>query len=145
MPHQSAKSEALYTRFEARVLVEGEYASTTQVFTPASLLEVALQHALVNMKPEAVADLVKNTTGRMLQSLSCKRRKCGDKVRLTDEDPDGYNGIYQIAIDRNEPTDCCACGSPLCSEWPTLHEIAPNGALTGSCAYHISECQMHDL
>ena len=137
-------SDSSYTKFEAKVVVEGPYTSAAQVFNPASLLELALQHALFSMPAETVADLVRNTTSRMLHSLSCKRRKAGDLVRLEDEDPDGYNGVYQIAVGRGEPTDCVSCGNHLCNEWPTLVELTPEGTQTGAFAYHVSECQMLD-
>jgi hypothetical protein len=137
-------NDSSYTKFEAKVVVEGPYSSAAQVFTPASLLELALQHALFSMPADAVADLVRNTTARMLHSLSCKRRKAGELVRLVDDDPDGYNGVYQIAVGRGEPTDCISCGNPLCNEWPTLVELTPEGTPTGDFAYHVSECRMLD-
>lgn len=137
-------SDSSYTKFEAKVDVEGPYTSTAQVFTPASLLELALQHALFSMSAEMVADLVRNTTARMLHSLSCKRRKAGELVRLVGDDPDGYNGVYQIAVGLGEPTDCVSCGNPLCNEWPTFVELTPEGTETGDIAYHVSECQMLD-
>ncbi|MEB0001182.1 hypothetical protein QN367_19170, partial [Cryobacterium sp. RTS3] len=68
----------------------------------------------------------------------------GDLVRLEDEDPDGYNGVYQISVGRGEPTDCVSCGNPLCKEWPTLFELTLKGTQTGEFAYHVSECQMLD-
>ncbi|GFZ61500.1 hypothetical protein PSTH1771_10795 [Pseudomonas syringae pv. theae] len=52
-------SDLSYTKFEAKVVVEGPYTSAVQVFTPASLLGLALQHALFSMPAEAVADLVR--------------------------------------------------------------------------------------
>lgn len=137
-------SDSSYTRFEAKVVVEGLYRSAAQVFTPESLLELALQHALFSMPAEVVADLVRNTTARMLDSLSCKRREAGELVRLEDEDPDGYNGAYQIAVGREEPAECDSCGNPLCIEWPTLYELTPEGVQTGDFAYRVSECQMRD-
>ncbi|CAD0264266.1 conserved hypothetical protein [Pseudomonas veronii] len=137
-------SDSRFTRFDAKVVVEGPYTSAAQVCTPASLLELALQHALFSMSAEAVADLVRNTTARMLHSLSCKRRQAGELVRLEDDDPDGYNGVYQIAVGRGEPTGCVSCGNPLCIEWPTLVELTPEGTGTGDYAYHVSECQMLD-
>ncbi|WP_122242141.1 hypothetical protein, partial [Pseudomonas syringae] len=137
-------SDSSFTRFDAKVVVEGPYTSAAQVFTPAALLELALQHALFSMPAEAVADLVRNTTARMLHSLSCKRREAGELVRLQDEDPDGYNGVYQIAVGRGEPAECDSCGNPLCAEWPTLYELTPEGTQTGDFAYHVSECQMLD-
>lgn len=138
-------SDSIFTKFEAKVVVEGPYTSAAQVFTPALLLELALQHALFSMPAEAVADLVGKTTARMLHSLSCKRRNVGQLVRLEDDDPDGYNGVYQIAVGRGEPTDCVYCGNPLCNEWPTLVELTPEGTQTGDYAYHVSECRMLDL
>jgi hypothetical protein len=141
---QSATNESAYTRFVASVVAEGPYSSEAQVFTPASLLELALGHALFSMPAEVVADQVRNTTARMLHSLSCKRREPGELVRLEDENPDGYNGVYKIAVGRGEPTDCVSCGNPLCIEWPTLVEVSPDGKQTGDFAYHISECQMLD-
>lgn len=137
-------SDSSYTKFEAKVVVEGPYASIAQAFTPASLLELALQYSLFSMPAESVADLVQNTSARMLHSLSCKRRKAGDLVRLEDDDPDGYNGIYQIAVGRGEPTDCISCGNPLCNEWPTLVDLKQEGTQIGDFAYHVSECQMLD-
>lgn len=133
-----------YKIFEAKVVVDGPYSSSSQVFDPASLLEVALRHALFSMPAESVADLVRETTARMLHSLSCKRRKAGDLVLLVDDDPDGHNGIYQIAVGRGEPTDCVYCGNPMCNEWPTLVELTPEGAPTSDFAYHVSECRMLD-
>lgn len=136
--------DSIYTRFEARVVVEGPYSSTAQAFNPASLLEVALRHALFSMPAEEVADLVRKSTTRMLHSMSCKRREAGDLVRLVDDDPDGYTGLYQIEVDRGEPTDCLICDNPLCREWPTLSEFVDEGASKGDFAYHVSECQMLD-
>lgn len=133
-----------YKKFEAKVVVDGPYSSSSQVFNPASLLELALRHALFSMPAESVADLVRETTARMLHSLSCKRRKAGELVLLVDDDPDGHNGIYQIAVGRGEPTDCVSCGNPMCNEWPTLVELTPEGAPTSDHAYHVSECQMLD-
>lgn len=138
-------TDSNYTKFEATVVVEGPHASITQAHTPAALLQLALQHALFNMPADAVAELVQNTTGRMLHSLSCKRRKAGDLVRLEDNDPDGYSGIYEILVGRGEPTDCASCGNPLCYEWPTLFDTESEGSQIGDFAYHISECQMLDL
>jgi len=138
-------SDSSFTKFEANVVVEGPYTSDAKVFTPALLLELALQHALFSMPAEAVADLVSETTARMLHSLSCKRRNPGQLVHLKDDDPDGYNGVYQIAVGRGEPTDCVYCGNPLCNEWPTLVELTPEGTQTGDYAYHVSECRMLDL
>ena len=137
-------SDSKYTKFEAKVVVEGPYPSTAHVFNPASLLELALQHALFSMPPEVAAELVNKTTARMLHSLSCKRRKPGDRVFLVDDDPDGYNGVYQIAVGPGEPPDCVSCGNPQCNEWPTLVELTPEGKQTGDFAYHVSECQMLD-
>jgi hypothetical protein len=133
-----------FSKFEARVLVEGPFTSNTPVLTPASLLELALQHALLSMPSQRVADLVSQTTSRMLHSLSCTRRVAGETVRLVDEDPDGHNGEFQIAIGRGEPEECQCCGNQMCQEWPTLFELDANGAPTGDFAYHISECQMQD-
>lgn len=137
-------SDFNFKKFKAEVVVEGPYSSAAQVFTPESLLELALQHALFSMPAEAVADLVRKTTARMLHSLSCKRRRDGEVVRLEDQDPDGYNGLYLIAAGRGDPTDCDRCGNHLCNEWPTLLELSPAGVLTGDYAYHVSECQMLD-
>ncbi|MFL1480986.1 MULTISPECIES: hypothetical protein [Pseudomonas] len=137
-------NDSSYTRFDAKVVVEGPYTSAAQVFAPAALLELALQHALFSMPADAVADLVNKTTVLMLHSLSCKRRNAGELVRLEDEDPDGYNGVYQIAVGRGEPEDCVICGNPLCNEWPTLVELTPEGTKTGDFAYHVSECRMLD-
>lgn len=137
-------SVSSYKQFEATVVVEGPYSSAAKVFNPASLLELALQHALFSMPAEAVAELVGNTTVRMLHSLSCKRRKAGELVRLVDDHPDGYNGVYQISVGRGEPTDCFSCGNPLCNEWPTLVELTAEGEQTSNFAYHVSECQMLD-
>ncbi|MDU8350381.1 hypothetical protein RYA05_00565 [Pseudomonas syringae pv. actinidiae] len=134
----------IYTRFDAKVVVEGSYSSTAQAFNPSALLELALQHALFSMPAGAVSDLVRKTTASMLHSLSCKRRGVGELVRLVDDDPDGYNGVYQIAAECGESNDCIICGNPLCKEWPTLFELTPEGERSGDFAYHVSECQMLD-
>ncbi|GAB0079367.1 hypothetical protein TOC8171_47730 [Pseudomonas syringae] len=47
-----------FTKFEARVTVEGAFSSDAKVFNPKSLLELALQYALVNMSPDEVSNLV---------------------------------------------------------------------------------------
>lgn len=81
----------------------------------------------------------------MLYPLSRKRRQTGEVVTLVDDgDPDGYSGLYQIAVGRGEPTDCMRCGNPACNEWPTLLELSPDKVPTGEYAYHVSECQMGD-
>lgn len=132
----------IYTKFEARVTVEGPFSSDATIYGPESLLELALQHALVSMPAEAVTKLVGDVTTRMLQSLSCKRRKAGEVVRVEVDLLGGYNGLYQIAVDRGDPTDCVRCGNLLCNEWPTLVELSSEGAPTGNFGYHVSECQM---
>lgn len=137
-------SDEIFTKFEARVTVEGPFSSDGTIYDPKSLLEVALQHALVSMPAEAVSKLVADVTTSMLHSLSCKRRRNGEVVRLEDQDPDGYNGLYLIAAGRGDPTDCVLCGNRLCNEWPTLLELSPAGVQTGDYAYHVSECQMLD-
>ncbi|TPG88087.1 hypothetical protein EAH72_33725 [Pseudomonas caspiana] len=137
-------SDEIYTKFEARLTVEGPFSSVATIYDPKSLLEVALQHALVSMPAEVVAKLVEQTTACMLHSLSCKRRRAGELVRLEDQDPDGHNGLYQIAVGRGDPNDCVRCGNHLCNEWPTLLELSSTGAQTGDYAYHVSECQMLD-
>lgn len=133
-----------FTKFTAQVSVEGEYPSYAQIFKPMSLLEHALRLSLLSESPEDVANVVTTTTALMLHSLGCKRRQIGDQVRLSDDDKDGYNGLYQISADRGEPTECMRCGNPECAEWPTLDELSSEGVPTGEYAYHVSECQMSD-
>ncbi|MBF9243206.1 hypothetical protein I4I80_02790 [Pseudomonas syringae pv. tomato] len=130
-----------FTKFEARVTVEGAFSSDAKVFNPKSLLELALQYALVNMSPDEVSNLVGDVSKKMLHSLSCKRRREGDIVRV---DPEGDTGLYLISTGRGDPDECTSCGNPLCKEWPTLVELSPDGAATGEFAYHVSECQMLD-
>mgnify|MGYP001761616337 CR=1 FL=1 len=136
-------NDSNYTKFEAKLVVEGPYSSVAQAFNPLSLLELALQHALFSMPAGAVSDLVRKTTASMLHSLSCKRREIGELVRLVDDEPDGYNGVYQITAG-GEPADCIICGNPLCKEWPTLIEFTSGELQSGDFAYHVSECQMLD-
>ena len=138
-------NEVVYSKFEAKVCVEGHFSSETTVYNPMHLLQVALQHALLCAPAEAVTKLVEETASSILHSLSCKRRQTGEVVRLLDDnEPDGYNGLYQIDVGRGEPTDCMRCGNPACNEWPTLLELSPDGGYTGEYAYHVSECQMGD-
>lgn len=138
-------TDRAFTKFEARVLVEGPFSSDCTVRDAASLLKLALQHALVAMPAETVSELANDVTARMLHSLACSRRNAGDVVCLEDPDPDGYNGFYQLAVGRGVPTDCMVCESGLCQEWPTLHELSESGEQTGNYAYHVSECRMIDV
>lgn len=138
-------TDRAFTKFEARVLVEGPFSSDCTAYDAAALLKLALQHALVSLSAEKVAELVNDVTAKMLHSLACSRREAGDVVCLKDSDPDGYNGFYQLAVGRGEPTDCMVCESGLCQEWPTLHELSESGEQTGNYAYHISECGMLDV
>ncbi|MDP5168545.1 hypothetical protein [Pseudomonas syringae] len=137
--------KAAYTRFDATTVVCGPFRSTTHVTTPAALLVVALQHALFTMDADKVNEIVRLTTEKLLKSLGCKRRSPGEVVRLEDHDSDGYNGLYQIALGRGEPSDCVLCGNPRCKEWPTLFEVDVSLSQTGEFAYHVSECQMLDF
>lgn len=131
----------VFTKFEARVTVEGAFQSDARIFDPKSLLELALQYALVSMSVDDVSKLVGDVSKRMSHSLSCKRRRAGEVVRV---DQEGDTGLYLISTDRGEPEECTCCGNPLCQEWPTLLELSPEGAATGDFAYHVSECQMQD-
>lgn len=134
----------IFTKFIARVTVEGVASSDAQIFQPLALLEHSLRLALLSSTPEMVAEMVSKTTKSMVHSLSCKRRQGGEVVHLTDEDPEGYNGLYQIADGRGKPMICLVCGNPACTEWPTLIKLTKDGSLTEEYAYHVSECQMND-
>ncbi|MBJ2286656.1 MULTISPECIES: hypothetical protein [Pseudomonas] len=131
----------IFTKFEGRVIAEGAFSSDTKIFNPKSLLELALQYALVSMLPDEVSKLVADVSERMLHSLSCKRRREDEVVRV---DQEGDTGLYLISTGRGGPEECVSCGNPLCKEWPTLVELSAEGAATGEFAYHVSECQMQD-
>ncbi|MCK9709873.1 hypothetical protein [Pseudomonas syringae] len=134
-----------FTRFDATTVVSGPFESTSHVKTPASLLVVALQHALFFMDVNEVEQIVHTTTEKLVASLGCKRRSPGEIVRLEGHDPDSYLGLYQIALGRGEPSECVLCGNPRCKEWPTLFEVDVNLSRTGEFAYHVSECHMLDV
>ncbi|MFJ3463541.1 hypothetical protein [Achromobacter spanius] len=134
-----------YLEFQAEIKVEGEFPSTEVVRNPVDLLEAALRHALLTCTPEIVAKVVDETTAVMLHSISSKRRSAGDLVRVNDDDPERYNGNYQIAPGADTSTSCVRCGNSACREWPSLLELSAENSATGEFAYHVSECMMEDF
>ena len=118
---------------------------TVSVFSSKNLLEEAVNLAMHEMTADAVLALVAQHVANMQTTLSKPRRRAGDIVTLSEGAGFGAeDGSYRIKAESGPNFSCPLCGNLECREWATLEQLDAQGTPTGECAYHVSECSMHD-
>lgn len=145
-------NDAIFTSFKSEILTDGKFGkSAYYARNPLGLLEHAVNLALVSESPDAVKAMFDKTSAKLLESLSKKRRKIGDVVRLdADSGWESEQGTYRIALLHRDGSEvssdaCVSCCNPECREWPLLERVADDGLATGEYAYHVPECRMTDV